>query len=100
MACRTVARGPRGHQNGAGENGRRFEDLQLTYKMFLSIGEAKRSRFDSREPGTGSIAEIIDDLKRIAELGFTRFVVRYRGQGADDQRRHLDRFANEIVPKV
>lgn len=82
------------------ENGRRFDDLQLTYKMFLSIGEAKRSRFDTREPGTGSVTEIIDDVKRIAGLGFTRFVVRYRGQGADNQRQQLDRLANEIVPKV
>lgn len=82
------------------EHGRRFDELQLTYKLFLSIGEPKRSRFDTREPGTGSVAEIIDDLKRIEGLGFTRFVVRYRGQGADKQREQLDRLANEIVPKV
>lgn len=82
------------------ENGRRFEDLDLTYKMFLGIDQPKQSRFDSREPGTGSVAEIIDDLKRIFALGFTRIVVRYRGQGAEAQRRQLDRFVNEIVPKV
>lgn len=82
------------------ENGRRFEDLDLTYKMFLGIDQPKRSRFDAREPGTGTIGEIIDDLKRITALGFTRIVVRYRGQGADEQTRQLDRFVNEIVPKV
>ena len=82
------------------ENGRRFEDLDLTYKMFLGIDQPKQSRFDSREPGTGSVAEIIDDLKRIFALGFTRIVVLYRGQGADEQRRQLDRFVDEIVPKV
>ena len=82
------------------ENGRRFEDLDLTYKMFLGIDQPKQSRFDSREPGTGSVAEIIDDLKRIFALGFTRIVVRYRGQGADAQRQQLDRFVNEIVPKA
>ena len=38
----------------AQEAGRRFEDLSLAYKLFLSIGEAKRSRYDAREPGTGS----------------------------------------------
>ena len=82
------------------ENGRRFEDVSLTYKMFLGIDQPKRSRFDAREPGTGSVAEIIDDLKRIFALGFTRVIVRYRGQDADQQTRHLDRFVNEIVPKA
>jgi probable F420-dependent oxidoreductase len=82
------------------ENGRRFEDLSLSYKMFLGIDQPKRSRFDAREPGTGSVAEIIDDLKRILALGFTRMIVRYRGQGADEQKRQLDRFVAEIVPKV
>lgn len=84
----------------AAEHGRRFEDLSLTYKMFLGIDQPKQSRFDAREPGTGTVSEIIDDLKRIFELGFTRIVVRYRGQGADEQKRQLDRFVNDIVPKV
>lgn len=82
------------------ENGRRYDDLQLTYKMFLSIGDPKRSRFDAREPGTGSVAEIIDDVKRIRDLGFTRVIVRYRGASADEQHRQLARLADEIAPKV
>lgn len=82
------------------ENGRRFEDISLSYKMFLGIDQPKQSRFDTREPGTGSVAEIIDDLKRIFDLGFTRVIVRYRGQGADQQTRQLKRFVDEIVPKT
>jgi probable F420-dependent oxidoreductase len=82
------------------ENGRRMQDLALTYKMFLSIDRAKRSRFDAREPGSGTAAEIIDDLKRLFALGFTRIIVRYRGRDADEQKRQLDRFVSEIVPKV
>lgn len=84
----------------ATDHGRRFEELSLSYKMFLGIDQPKPSRFDAREPGSGSVAEIIDDLKRIFALGFTRIIVRYRGQGTDEQRRQLDRFVNEIVPKV
>lgn len=83
-----------------GEAGRRFEDLSLAYKMFLNIGEAKRSRFDAREPGTGSVAEITDDLKRLFELGFQRIVVRYRGSSAADLRSQIDRFVTEIVAKA
>jgi probable F420-dependent oxidoreductase len=82
------------------EAGRRFEDLTLTYKIFLNIGEPKRSRFDAREPGTGSVEEIIGDLRRMFELGFTRVVVRYRGSSAEEMRRQIDRFVTEIVPKA
>lgn len=81
-----------------GEHDRRFADLDLTYKIFLDIGEAKRSRFDAREPGTGTAAEIIDDLKRITDLGFQRIIVRYRGSG--DLTSQIDRFVGEIAPKV
>ena len=72
--------------------------LDLTYKIFLDIGEAKRSRFDAREPGTGTAAEIVDDLKRIGDLGFKRIIVRYRGSG--DLKSQIDRFVTEIAPKV
>ena len=82
------------------EAGRKFEDLSLTYKIFLNIGEAKRSRFDAREPGTGSVEEITGDLRKMFELGFTRIIVRYRGASADEMRRQIDRFAKEIVPNA
>ena len=84
----------------ATEARRRLEDLSLVYKMFLGIGEPKRGPFDSREPGTGSVAEITDDIKRLFELGFSKVIVRYRGNSVSDQMSQLDRFVTEIVPKV
>jgi probable F420-dependent oxidoreductase len=84
----------------AKEEGRRFEDLLLAYKMFLNIGEAKRSAFDGREPGTGSVAEIADDLKRLFELGFQKIIVRYRGSNATELRSQIDRFGTEIALKM
>ena len=83
-----------------GEEGRRFEDLQLVYKVFLDPGEPKRSRFDDREPGSGSWAEIIDDLKAVRDQGFTSIVVRYRGEGAAAQTEQIERFVNEVMPRV
>ena len=80
--------------------GRRFEDLSLAYKIFLNIGAPKRSRFDAREPGTGTVEEITDDLRKLLGLGFTRIIVRYRGSSADELRRQIDRFVTEIVPRV
>jgi len=82
------------------EAGRRLQDFSLAYKAFLSIGEAKRGPFDAREPGTGSLAEITDDIKRLFDLGFQKIIVRYRGNSAADQMRQIDRFVGEIVPKV
>jgi probable F420-dependent oxidoreductase len=81
-------------------SGRRFEDLTLAYKLFLSIDEAKRSAFDAREPGTGSVAEIIDDVKRLFELGLQKIIVRNRGSTAAELKDQIDRFATQIVPKV
>ena len=83
-----------------GEGNRRFEDLTLLFKIFLGIGEPKRSKFDAREPGTGSVPEIIDDLKRIFASGVTRIIVRYRGDNRQELERQIGRFVTEIVPKV
>lgn len=82
------------------EQGRKFSDLKLAYKIFLGIDKPKRSRFDAREPGTGSVQEITDDLRKILALGFTRIIVRYRGDGADELKRQIDRFVTEIVPSL
>jgi probable F420-dependent oxidoreductase len=82
------------------EAGRRFEDLSLVYKVFLDIGNPKRNRAGAREPGTGSVEEIIGDLRELFAMGFTRIVVRYRGASADEMRHQIDRFVTEIVPKA
>ncbi len=84
----------------AAEAGRPFTDIALDFKVFVNIGEPKRSRFDDREPGTGSEADIIDDLKRIRDLGFGRILVRSRAGTLDEMRRQIDRFVTVIAPKV
>jgi probable F420-dependent oxidoreductase len=84
----------------AAEAGRRIEDLTLAYKIFLSLGESRRGAFEGREPGTGSVAEITDDLKQLRDLGFGKIIVRYRGPSAPEQMRQIDRFVSEIVPRV
>jgi probable F420-dependent oxidoreductase len=80
--------------------GRRFTDLSLSHKLFLSIGESKRGADGGREAGTGSRAEVVDDLRRLVELGYSRVIVRYRGSDAEAQRRQLRSFLEDIVPMV
>lgn len=82
------------------EQGRRVEDISLSYKIFLNIGEAKRGRFDVREPGTGSIDDIVEDLKRITGMGFSRIIVRCRGRQLTELEGQMKRFVDEIAPRV
>jgi probable F420-dependent oxidoreductase len=82
------------------ERGRSRADLALAYKMFVSLGEAKRNPAGEREPGTGSPAQVIDDLKAILGLGFGTVIVRHRAASADELFAAVDRFATEIAPKA
>jgi alkanesulfonate monooxygenase SsuD/methylene tetrahydromethanopterin reductase-like flavin-dependent oxidoreductase (luciferase family) len=81
-------------------HGRRVADLSLSHKLFLSIGEARTGADGSREAGTGSQAEIVDDLRRLADLGYGRVIVRYRGSDAEAQRQQLRMLIGTIIPKV
>src|SRR5262245_36363134 len=82
------------------EVGRPRQDLCLAYKLFLSLGEAKAGAFAGREPGTGSRAEICDDIKRLFDLGFETIIVRHRGASAAEQQIQIERLIEEIIAKV
>ena len=80
--------------------GRRFEDLSLCHKFFINIGEAERGSDGSRVPGTGAAAEIRADIQRFVDVGYDRFIVRYRGGDAEAQRRQLTQFMDHIIAKM
>jgi probable F420-dependent oxidoreductase len=80
--------------------GRRLADLNLGHKLFINIGEARRGADGSRDAGTGSQADIVDDLRRLVDLGYHRLIVRYRGNDAEEQRNQLRIFIADIIPKV
>ncbi|MDE0808641.1 MAG: TIGR03619 family F420-dependent LLM class oxidoreductase [Alphaproteobacteria bacterium] len=82
------------------EQGRRFDDLEMVYKIFINPGEPKEGPFGGREVGSGSEAQIIDDLKGILGAGFQSIVVRYRGDSAAAQTEQMDRFVSDIVPRL
>jgi probable F420-dependent oxidoreductase len=54
--------------------GRRFTDLSLSHKLFLHIGEARTGADGSRDAGTGSQADVVDDLRRLADLGYKQLL--------------------------
>jgi probable F420-dependent oxidoreductase len=80
--------------------GRRLADLSLTHKLFINIGEARQGPDGDREIGTGSEAEIGDDLRRLVDLGYRHLVVRYRGSDAAEQRRQLEVFLSRVLPQI
>jgi probable F420-dependent oxidoreductase len=82
------------------EQGRRYDELTLAYKLFLSVDGARPSQFDQRAPGTGTTQQIVDDLKAIFDLGFRTVIVRYQGTSADEQVEQISRFVSDIIPKV
>jgi probable F420-dependent oxidoreductase len=84
----------------AAEVGRQRQEFCLVYKIFLSIGEAKAGAFGAREPGTGSLTEVRDDIKRLFDLGFETIIVRHRGDSAAEQTQQIDRFVSEIASKA
>jgi hypothetical protein len=84
----------------AAEVGRQRQEFCLVYKIFLSIGEAKAGAFGAREPGTGSLTEVREDIKRLFDLGFETIIVRHRGDSAAEQTQQIDRFVSEIASKA
>ena len=80
--------------------GRRLADLSLSHKLFINIGEARIGADGSRDAGTGSQADIVDDLRRLVDLGYSRIIVRYRGSDAEAQRKQLHIFITNIIPQV
>lgn len=80
--------------------GRPFSELRLVHKLFINIGQARHGADGQREAGTGSPAEIVDDLQRLLELGYHSVIVRYRGSDAEAQRTQIKTFFTDIMPKV
>lgn len=80
--------------------GRRFDDLELIFKAFIDIGEPRKGRYGDREPGTGTPNQIIDDFKRLRDMGFGEIIVRTRCATLDETQAEFQRFIDEIIPRV
>ncbi|MGE3538370.1 MAG: TIGR03619 family F420-dependent LLM class oxidoreductase [Candidatus Tectimicrobiota bacterium] len=80
--------------------GRPFNDLRLLHKLFINIGQPRYDAAGQREAGTGSSAEIVEDLQRLVDLGYHGVIVRYRGSEALAQRQQLEVFVADIMAKV
>ena len=57
----------------------------------LYLGDTARVPYGNRQP---------DDIRRIADLGYSGIIMRYIGRDAEEQRIQIDRFANDVMAKV
>lgn len=80
--------------------GRDFNTIRLVHKLFINIGAALEAKDGGREPGTGSIKDVIDDFKCILDLGYQGFIIRYRGEDQVEQQRQISLFATKIAPHL
>ena len=80
--------------------GRRYEDLSLIYKLMIAPGPPRPSRFDAREPGSGTPAQIVDDMKMLFGLGFSTVILRFRSDSAAALAADMDRFVADLMPRV
>ncbi|MCI0824975.1 MAG: hypothetical protein J4N90_09510, partial [Chloroflexi bacterium] len=53
-----------------------------------------------RAPLHGTIEDIIEDLAGYAEAGVEHVIMEIAGDSFDDKFRAMDRFVNEVKPKV
>ena len=90
----------RGLFQQAGDRIGEADALFLIGILSINIDNATEAKGGGREPGTGSVSEITDDFKRVRDLGYRGFIVRYRGDDAAEQQRQMSRFAAEIAPHV
>lgn len=76
------------------------DELRLVHKLFIDLETARAGVGGDREPGTGTVPQIVDDFLRLIALGYREFIVRYRGEDPDIQAQQLHRFVEEVVPKI
>ncbi len=84
----------------AAEAGRDPDGLDLVFKIFIAPGDARPGPWGGRDIGSGSPDEILGDLRMILDAGIGTVIVRYRGDDAEAQKREMERFAAEVVPRL
>jgi len=80
--------------------GRGPTELQLYHKLFINLDEARYGADGARETGTGTPAQVREDLRRLVDLGYQSVIVRYRGDDTAAQRQQIQRWLSEVMPHV
>ena len=79
---------------------RSVDDLRLYHKLFVSIGSERESVHGGREPGTGSVAQIVDDILQLQAFGFSGVIVRFFGTDPGQQQDRLKQFTGQVMSRI
>ncbi len=82
------------------EYGRDPESVQITLRATAKLGEPQRSPSGDRVPLTGQTGEIVDDLKRYQDAGLEYLVLSTAADDTDSTIHALERWADEVAPRV
>ena len=80
------------------EHGLERDGFQISIRTTAHVTDTPLG--EGRTPLTGTAQQIVDDVKRYQEAGVEHIVMGPRGSGYEDVVHIVERFANDVIPKV
>jgi probable F420-dependent oxidoreductase len=82
------------------EHDREESSVEVSLRANVRIGETQYSDTGDRTPLTGTVDDLVDDLRRYEEAGLEYLVLSVAARDTDSTIEGLHRFADEIAPRV
>ncbi len=79
--------------------GRSSDDVAITLRQTMQIGEAQKDEYGNRVVLTGSISEIADDCQQFAEAGVGHILLSIAAPSLESTEDAIRLFASEVLPK-
>ena len=95
-----IADGTRTLRRLCEEYGRDPDSVSVSLRTTVQIGEAQRVENGERVPLTGDADQIIDDLREYQEVGLEYVVLSVAAESTEATTNAVQRFADQIAPKV
>ena len=80
------------------EHGLKIDGFQISIRTTAEVTDTPLG--DGRTPLTGTPEQILDDVRRYQEAGVEHIVLGPRAGGYEEAVRTVERFANDVIPKV
>ena len=98
MRPHEVARGREEVYRVRGEHGLERDGFQVSIRTTADVTDTPLG--DGRTPLTGTAQQILDDVKRYQEAGVEHIVLGPRGSSYEEAVHTVERFADDVIPKV
>ncbi|MBI1989844.1 MAG: LLM class flavin-dependent oxidoreductase [Betaproteobacteria bacterium] len=85
-------------REAAAQAGRDPQSITISLRIVLNLGATATAA--DRRPFSGSPSQVADDIRRYAEVGVSHLVVDVMTSDPDTVNDAMDRFANEVRPRL